>query len=84
MTSDDFGVFLTYLPRSATGAAPTPGQAKTTRPLYSILQNQGKTAVLPVLPHMAPLQYLPTYPNQILYYMSLYSKIRCSLTYLPT
>ena len=27
---------------------------------------------------------LPTYPNQILYYISLFSKIRCSLTYLPT
>ena len=27
---------------------------------------------------------LPTYPNQILYYISLCSKIRCSLTYLPT
>ena len=27
---------------------------------------------------------VPTYPNQILYYISLYSKIRCSLTYLPT
>ena len=26
---------------------------------------------------------LPTYPNQILYYISLCSKIRCSLTYLP-
>ena len=26
---------------------------------------------------------LPTYPNQILYYISLFSKIRCSLTYLP-
>ena len=30
------------------------------------------------------LTYLPsTYPNQILYYISLFSKIRCSLTYLP-
>ena len=27
---------------------------------------------------------LPTYPNQILYYISLCSEIRCSLTYLPT
>ena len=27
---------------------------------------------------------LPTYPNQILYYISLFSKNRCSLTYLPT
>ena len=27
---------------------------------------------------------IPTYPNQILYYISLCSKIRCSLTYLPT
>ena len=27
---------------------------------------------------------LPTYPNQILYYISLSSKIRCSLTYVPT
>ena len=27
---------------------------------------------------------LPTYPNQILYYISLCSKIRCSLTYLHT
>ena len=27
---------------------------------------------------------LPTYPNQIHYYISLFSKIRCSLTYLPT
>ena len=27
---------------------------------------------------------LPTYPNQILYYISLFSKIRCSSTYLPT
>ena len=27
---------------------------------------------------------LPTYPHQILYYISLFSKIRCSLTYLPT
>ena len=26
---------------------------------------------------------LPIYPNQILYYISLCSKIRCSLTYLP-
>ena len=26
---------------------------------------------------------LPAYPNQILYYISLFSKIRCSLTYLP-
>jgi hypothetical protein len=26
---------------------------------------------------------LPTYPNQILYYISLFSKIRCFLTYLP-
>jgi hypothetical protein len=26
---------------------------------------------------------LPTYPNQILYYISIFSKIRCSLTYLP-
>ena len=29
------------------------------------------------------LTYLPTYPNQILYYISLFSKIRFSLTYLP-
>ena len=28
--------------------------------------------------------FWPTYPNQILYYISLFSKIRCSLTYLPT
>ena len=28
--------------------------------------------------------FWPTYPNQILYYISLCSKIRCSLTYLPT
>ena len=28
--------------------------------------------------------YLPTYPKQIIYYMSLFSKIRRSLTYLPT
>ena len=27
---------------------------------------------------------LPTYPNQILYYISLFSKIRCALTYLRT
>ena len=27
---------------------------------------------------------LPTYPNQMLYYISLFSKIRCSMTYLPT
>ena len=27
---------------------------------------------------------LPTYPNQMIYYISLFSKIRCSLTYLPT
>ena len=27
--------------------------------------------------------FWPTYPNQILYYISLFSKIRCSLTYLP-
>ena len=27
---------------------------------------------------------LPTYPNQIIYYISLFSKIRYSLTYLPT
>jgi hypothetical protein len=27
---------------------------------------------------------LPTYPNQMLYYISLFSQIRCSLTYLPT
>ena len=27
---------------------------------------------------------LPTYPHQILYYISLFSKIRWSLTYLPT
>ena len=27
---------------------------------------------------------LPTYPDQILYYINLFSKIRCSLTYLPT
>ena len=26
---------------------------------------------------------LPTYPNQMFYYISLFSKIRCSLTYLP-
>ena len=26
---------------------------------------------------------LPTYPNQILYYISLFNKIRFSLTYLP-
>ena len=30
------------------------------------------------------LTYLSTYPNQILYYISLCSKIRCSLTYLST
>ena len=30
------------------------------------------------------LIYLSTYPNQILYYMSLFSKIICSLTYLLT
>ena len=30
------------------------------------------------------LIHLPTYPNQILYYISLFSKIRCSLTYLLT
>ena len=29
------------------------------------------------------LTYLPTYPNQILYYTNIFSKIRCSLTYLP-
>ena len=28
------------------------------------------------------LTYLPTYPNQILYYVRLFSKIRFSLTYL--
>ena len=28
--------------------------------------------------------FWPTYPNQILYYISLCSKIRCNLTYLPT
>ena len=27
---------------------------------------------------------LPTYPNQMVYYISLFSKIRCTLTYLPT
>ena len=27
---------------------------------------------------------LQTYPNQMVYYISLFSKIRCSLTYLPT
>ena len=27
---------------------------------------------------------LPTYHNQMVYYISLFSKIRCSLTYLPT
>ena len=27
---------------------------------------------------------LPTNPNQMVYYISLFSKIRCSLTYLPT
>ena len=27
---------------------------------------------------------LPTYPNQMVYYIGLFSKIRCSLTYLPT
>ena len=27
---------------------------------------------------------LPTYPNQMIYYISLFSKIRWSLTYLPT
>ena len=27
---------------------------------------------------------LPTYPNPILYYISLFSNIRCSLTYLPS
>ena len=27
---------------------------------------------------------LPTYPHQMFYYISLFSKIRCSLTYLPT
>ena len=30
------------------------------------------------------LTYLLTYPNQILYYISLFSKIRFSITYLPT
>ena len=30
------------------------------------------------------LTCLPTYPNQILYYISLFSKIRCSLIYLLT
>ena len=29
------------------------------------------------------LTYLPTYPNQILYHISLFIKIRCILTYLP-
>ena len=29
------------------------------------------------------LTYLPTYPNQILYYINLFSKIRCKPTYLP-
>ena len=28
--------------------------------------------------------FWPTYPNQTIYYISLFSKIRCSLTYLPT
>jgi hypothetical protein len=54
--------YLVYY-RGATGAARMPGQAKTTiiggapplLPPLSILQNQGKTTVLPVLPHMAPL-----------------------------
>ena len=27
---------------------------------------------------------LPTYPNQILYYINLFSKIRCKITYPPT
>jgi len=27
---------------------------------------------------------LPTYPNQMIYYISLFSKIRYTLTYLPT
>ena len=27
---------------------------------------------------------LPTYPNQMFYYISLFSKIRCSLNYLPS
>ena len=30
------------------------------------------------------LTYLPTHPNQMVYYIGLFSKIRCSLTYLPT
>ena len=30
------------------------------------------------------LTYLPTYPNQMIYYISLFSKIRCNLTYLRT
>ena len=30
------------------------------------------------------LTYLPTYPHQILYYISLCNKIRWGLTYLPT
>ena len=30
------------------------------------------------------LTYLHTYPNQILYFISLFSKIRYTLTYLPT
>ena len=28
--------------------------------------------------------FIPTYPNHILYYISLFCQIRCSLTYLST
>ena len=30
------------------------------------------------------LTYIPSHPNQILYYISLFDKIRLNLTYLPT
>ena len=53
-----------FLYRGATSLVGVPGQAKTTitqqraataaAALCSILQNQGKTVILPVLPPMAP------------------------------
>ena len=45
---------------------------------------EGKVAFIYDVRCFLGISDLPTYPNQILYYISLCSKIRCSLTYLPT
>ena len=46
--------------------------------------HEGKGAFIYDVRYFLGIFDLPTYPNQMVYYISLFSKIRCSLTYLPT